>query len=83
MAILETKAALDKEGTKLQKRPAWDESKMTSKAEVIRRAKVEGKTDHFATLRDLCHLKSSELEKKFHKYRGRAVLRGAIPGTAP
>ena len=27
---------------------------------------------------DLCHLKNSELEPKFQKYRGRVVLRGGI-----
>ena len=45
----EAKAALDEEWTKLQKLPAWDESKVTSTAEVIRTAKLEGKKVHFAT----------------------------------
>ena len=27
---------------------------------------------------DLCHLKNSELEPQFHKYKGRVVLRGDI-----
>ena len=27
---------------------------------------------------DLCHLKTSELEPQFHKYKGRVVLRGDI-----
>ena len=30
------------------------------------------------TLRDLRHLKNSELEQKFHKYKGRVVLRGDV-----
>ena len=42
---------------------AWDESKVTSKVEVICQAKFEGKKVHFATLMDLCHFKKSELEK--------------------
>ena len=47
MRTFEAKAALDKEWTKLQKLPAWDESTVTNKAEVIRRAKLEGKTCSF------------------------------------
>ena len=56
----------------LQKLPAWDECKVTCKAEVIRQAKLEGKQVFFiATLMDLCHLKNSELEKQFQRYKGR------------
>ena len=51
---------------------------MTSKAEVIRKAKLDGKTVHFAQSMDLCHLKNSELEKQFQKYRGRVVLSGDV-----
>ena len=36
---------------------------------------------HFATLMDICHLKNSELELQFQKYRGRVVLRGHIVKT--
>ena len=32
----------------------------------------------FASLMDFCHLKNSELERNFQKYRGRVVLRGDI-----
>ena len=46
------------------------------KAEVIRRAKLESKAVHFATCMDLCHLRNSELEKKFQNYEGRVELRG-------
>ena len=45
---------------------------------VIDEARKEGKTVHFASLMDICHLKNSELEPKFQKYKGRAVLRGDI-----
>ena len=38
--------------------------------------KIEGKTVHVSTFMDLCHLKNSELENKFQKYKARAVLRG-------
>ena len=33
---------------------------------------------HFASLMDLCHLKISELEPTFQKYKGRVVLRGDV-----
>ena len=56
--ILEAKAALDEEWKNLQKLPAWDESNVSSKTEVIRRAQREGKKVHSATLMDLCHLKN-------------------------
>ena len=36
----------------------------------------EGRTVHFATLTDMCHLKNSELEQKFQKHKGRVALRG-------
>ena len=58
-------AALDKEWTKLQKLPAWDESTTTSKNRGDTQSKMESNTVQFATFVDLCHLKNSELEKKF------------------
>ena len=33
---------------------------------------------HFASLMDLCHLKNSELESQFQKYKERVVLRGDL-----
>ena len=45
---------------------------------MIDEARKEGKTVHFASLMDICHLKNSELEPKFQKYKGRVVLRGDI-----
>ena len=41
MNISEAKGALDMEWTNLQKLPAWSESKVTSKAEMIRKAKLQ------------------------------------------
>ena len=55
---------------------AADESQ--KKKEVIDEARTEGRKVHFASLLDLCHIKNSELEPKFQKYKGRLVLRGAI-----
>ena len=45
---------------------------------MIAEARNEGRTVHFASLMDLCHLKNSELEPQFQKYKGRVVLRGDI-----
>ena len=45
---------------------------------VIAEARNKGHIVHFASLMDLCHLKNSELEPQFQKYKGRVVLRGDI-----
>ena len=55
---------------------ATDEER--NKNEVIAEARNKGKTVHLASLTDLCHLKNSELEQQFEKYKGRVVLRGDI-----
>ena len=78
MKIPGSKAAVDKEWEKLQKMPAWHLTKVRNKKEVIDEARKEGKTVHFASLMDICHLKNSELEPQFQKYKGRVVLRGDI-----
>ena len=41
-------------------------------------AQKEGRTGHFAPPMDVCHLKNSEFEQKFHKYSVRVVLRGDV-----
>ena len=46
--------------------------------EVIQEAQKGERTVHVATLMDVCHLKNSELESEFQKYKGRVVLRGDI-----
>ena len=43
---------------------------------MIAEARNEGRKVHFASLMDLCHLKNSEIEPQFQKYKGRVVLRG-------
>ena len=45
---------------------------------MIAEAGNEGKQIHFASLMDVCHLKNSELEPQFQKYKSRVVLRGDI-----
>ena len=48
----------------------------------VRRSQTEarnkGRKVHFASLTDICHLKNSELEPRYQKYKGRVVLRGDI-----
>ena len=46
------------------------------KQEVIEEARSEGRKVHFASLMDLCHLKNSEFEPQYQKYKGRVALRG-------
>ena len=55
---------------------AADESQKQER--VIEEARNEGRLVHIASLMDLCHLKNSELELQFQKYKGRVVFRGDI-----
>ena len=56
--------------------PAWDVKKVRPKSEVIRHAKKDGKTVHFANQMDLCPLKSGEVAKHLQKHKERVVLQG-------
>ena len=58
--------------------PAWNLDKMKCKKEVILEAQKDKWKVHFAKVMDICHLKNSELEPKFKKYKGRVVLRSDI-----
>ena len=78
MKIPAAKAAVDKDWVKLEKISAWNLTKVRSKKEVIDGARTSGAKVHFASLMDICHLKSAELEAKHQKYKGRVVLRGDI-----
>ena len=53
MKIPDAMGASDKDWDKLKIFPAWQESKVKSKQEVIEEARREGKTVHFATFKDL------------------------------
>ena len=53
---------------------AADESQ--KKKEVIDESRNKGRKVHFAS--DICHVKNSELEPQYQKYKGRVVLRGDI-----
>ena len=78
MKIPAAKAGVDKEWEKLEKIPAWDLTKVRSKKEVIDEARTKGAEVHFASLRDICHLKNAELEAKHRKKKGRVVFRGVF-----
>ena len=65
-----------KEWKKLDTIPAWDVRNVKSKKEVIKETQKNINKVHFASMMDFCHLKNSELEPQFQKYKGRAVLRG-------
>ena len=64
MKIPAAKAAVDKEWEKLEKIPAWDLTKVKSKKSVIFESRTKGAKVHFASLMDICHLKTAELETK-------------------
>ena len=74
MKIPDAKAAVETEWEKLEKLPAWQLTKVRNKNEVLAEARNEGRKGHFASLMDLCHLKNSELDPQFQKYKGRVVL---------
>ena len=63
---------------KLEKIQARQLTKVRNKKKVIDEARNKGRKVQFASLMDLCHLKNSELEPQFQKYKGRVVLRGDI-----
>ena len=72
------KAAVEKDWEKLEKNPAWQLTKVRNKKVVIDEARNKGRKVHFASLMDLCHLKNSEFELQYQKYKGWVVLRGDI-----
>ena len=45
---------------------------------MIAETRKKGRTVHFASLMDISHLKNSELEPQYQKYKVRVVFRGAI-----
>ena len=61
-------------GAKAAYKRRVDESQ--KQKEVIDEARNKGRKVHFASLMDLCHLKNSELEPQYQKYKGRVVFRG-------
>ena len=76
MKIPDAKAAVGKEWKKLETIPAWDVRKVKSKKEVIKRHRKTTTKVHFASLMDLCHLKNSEFEPQFQKYKRKSRVSG-------
>ncbi len=70
------KEALDKEWDKLITKKAWLYWTVKPRQQVIDEAKAAGKSVHFGSFMQLCHIKHSELAEKFHIYKGRLVFRG-------
>ena len=69
--ISDAKEAVEKVWEKLEKIPAWQLTKVRNKKEVIDEARTKGRKVHFASLMDLCHLKNSELEPQYQKYKNK------------
>ena len=63
---------------KLETILAWQLTRVRNKKEVIDDARNNGRRVRFASLMELSHLKTSELEPQYLKYKGRVVLRGDI-----
>ena len=78
LKIPDAKAAVEKEWEKLKNIRAWQLTKVRTRREVIDEARNRGRKVHFASLMDVCQLKTAELEAKHQKYKGRVVLRGDI-----
>ena len=69
------KVCSGKEWERQKRIPAWQLLNVRNKKEVIDEVKTKGRKVHFASLMDLRHLKISELEPQFQKYKGRVVFR--------
>ena len=67
-----------KNGKKPENILACQLTKVRNKKEVIEEARNKGRQVHFASLMDLCHLKNTELELLYQKYKGQVVFRGDI-----
>ena len=70
MKIPAARAAVDKEWETLEKKSAWNLTKVRSKKEVIDEARTNGVKVHFASLMDICHLKNAKLEAQHQNYKG-------------
>ena len=70
------KKAVDEEWTKLEKKRAWLYDTVREYEDVRKEHEQNGNETHFGDLLRLCHVKHSELEAKFHRYKGRVVFRG-------
>ena len=78
MKMPDAKEAVEKEWEKLETIQAWQLTKGRNKNEVIAEARNEGRKIPFASSMYLCHLKKSDMEPQFQKYKGQVELRGDI-----
>ena len=78
LKIADAKSAVEKEreNWKGYGHGSWRKSETRKTWSMKQRTK--GRKVHFVSMMDLCHLKNSELEPQYQKYRGRVVLRGDI-----
>jgi hypothetical protein len=76
LRIPKAKEAADKEWTKLGNKNAWLLDTVKPRQQVIKEAKAKGRSVHFGTLMDLCHVKHSELPPDQQVFKGRVVFRG-------
>ena len=60
LTIPDAKAAVEKQCEKLENIPSWQLTKIRNKKDVIEDARTKGRKVLFASLMDLCHLKTSE-----------------------
>ena len=67
MSVFEKK----KKEKKLEHFRAWTMAIVKSKRKVIQEAQKEERTVHVATLMDICHLMSADVEPIYHKYKSR------------
>ena len=78
MRLPGARVAVDKGWVKFRNLPAWQESKVRIKKEVIGLAETDGKAVHFSTFMGSCRLQDYDLDKKFMKCKGRFVLLGDV-----
>ena len=71
MNIPDAKASADKVCEKARNVDSMASDESEEPKKFFGGAQKEGRIVHFATLLDLCHLKNSDLEQKFQKYRWR------------
>ena len=74
MNILDAEVSVDKEWKEVEKLPGWQLSKMVNEKEVILEAQRDKSKVHLVSLMDICHLKNTELEPKYQKYKKQSCV---------
>ena len=81
--ILDAKAAVDKEWTKLKTIPAWQLDRVKSKKEVIDEARRDKNNVHSATLMDVCHLEKWGVSTRITEVQRQSRALGDIVKYGP